>query len=422
MLEILNFIGMDLPVDWYFFQKVFPEKSNRFTGKLPQSRPIDLSGVIHDGTYPVLPAVEVFSSVCAKLRQVGGHVKPCVVSRLYDPGIDENAPFAAQAKLCVVRDVQGQLSVSKKYFCWRMCYHPQWWQQRLKEIVVSLVKNENVDGIYFDTFYGGYYQCFDTEHGHSHGGGNDMYLGAHKIAEVVRGAMKLANPQAVATGENPAEVAIDMLDGFLMRWTVWPEMAPLLAAVYGDYICHHPVSLSSSDGFYVQAAVMFIEGGQMGRLLGFGDMDKMRFLRKLCHYWKPQAGGRFLAYGKLLRPIQFSKPDPMPTFSYNETSRYVSHYKKGLITVPALMNGVFKTDDGDLGIFIVNVSDKPVRFSFELTADRYPISKSANYQLTRIGPAGKKGKTSLHKGIIAYKGKIAGYDVRFLDVKEQHSP
>jgi len=287
--------------------------------------------------------------------------------------------------------------------------------------------------MYFDTFYGGYYQCFDTRHGHSHGGGNDMYLAACKLSEVVWGAMKKANPESVATGEKCCETAIDLLDGQLLYWPVWPRMIPLLSTVYGDYTrwCGNFVA-PESDGFYIQATALFAEGGQMGRLrfqanyddwmkdfdAGSPYTEKMKFLRKLCHYWKGDVGVRFLAYAQRMRPLQFTSPDPMPTFSYNETSRYVRGYLKGLITIPALMNGVFKTHDGDLGVFIVNVTDKPVTCSFQLTPDRYPISKSASYTVTPIDNTGKRGKSSVQKGEISYTGTVAGSDVLFLEIKE----
>ncbi len=348
MLAVLKLIEMDLPIDWYMWQQFFPDKSfssrEGCEDKVPDSAPFHDDNV-HDGIYPLMPSIDSFSSACKELFEAGGRVKAFVPAKLYDPGMNENAPFAAQAKPNAVRDLQGKVFIGWHQYLWKMCYNTPWWQNRLKDEVVALFKNENVHGVYFDTFYGGTmddwhasrYQCFSTEHSHSHGGGNYAYLGACKHSQVVRGAMKQVDPQAVMTGENPSETAIDLLDGFLLYWPVRAEMAPLLATVYGDYICRSSVFLiPDSDGFYLQAAAMFTEGGQMGRLrfqfnydnwmkdfdAGSPYTDKMKFLRKLCHYWKPQAAGRFLAYGQLLRPIKFTKPDLMPVFSYSAPSRY----------------------------------------------------------------------------------------------------
>ena len=436
MLKVLNFIGMKMPIDWYIWQEFFPEMSMSSTPgcaeKVPEAVPHHDTNV-HNATYPFMPALDAFSAACKQLFEAGGCAKAFVRVKLYDPGLDENGPFVKQARPNVLRNVDGRSIWAWHDSTWAMCYHTSWWQQRLKGEILALMENENVHGIYLDTFYGGYYHCFDTRHGHSHGGGNTFYNSARKVSQVLWQGMKAKDPQAIMTGENPSEVAIDLLDGFLLYWPVWADMAPLLATVYGDYICRSSAFLvPESDGFYVQAAAMFTEGGQMGRLrfqanyadwmkdfdAGSPYTQKMKFLKKLCHYWKAQAGGRFLAYGQLLRPIQFTGSDPMPIFSYNEPSRYIHGYMDGLITAPALMNGVFKTHDGDLGVFIVNITDKPVKCSLELIPDRYPISESASYSVTPIDEAGKRGKNSVQKGKISYTGTIAAYDVLFLEAKE----
>ena len=436
MLEVVNFIGMKMPIDWYTWQVFFPEKTS---GQRPDSQDHVFyvrayhGTNVHDGIYPALPALDNFAQACEMLYKAGGYVKAFVPARIYDPGLNDNVPFIEQARPARVLEAGHVYNWAHHNAYWFICKHSPWWQNRLKDEIVALIKNENCHGTYFDTFYGGTQQCFDTRHGHSHGGGNDPYLGAYKQSEVVMAGMKQADPESVATGEKPSETAIDLLDGFLLHWPIWPDMAPMLATVYGDYIVRHGNFLApDSDGFYVQAAAMFTEGGTMGRLRFQMNYDywmkdietggkyshKMKFMKKLCHYWKPNVALQFLAYGQLLRPIEFSKPVPMPMFSYNETSRYVRAYKDGLITAPALMNGVFKTDNGDLGVIIVNVTDKPVDFSFELAADRYPISESASYAVTAIDNTGKRGKTASSKGKITHSGKIAGYDALFLEITE----
>jgi hypothetical protein len=125
------------------------------------------------------------------------------------------------------------------------------------------------------------------------------------------------------TGENSAETAIDLLGGILYRWNAWPDMIPLFATVYGNFIPRYGMELDpNSDGFYCQCALLFIEGAIMGRLSLHGDdllkdfengsiyTEKMDFLRKLAKYWSPKIGGNYLAYGKLLRPLNIIKMNP----------------------------------------------------------------------------------------------------------------
>ena len=438
-LAFLRFLGAELPVVWYGWKQHFPAMSDYnkqgSPWKVPDAKPFPCSN-IHDGNYPPLPALPGFGPACTRIAQGGGHVKAYVCAKIYDPGLNENAPLAPQAKPNAMRDVQGRIKVGESgIVAWRVCPHTKWWQERMRETVVALIRNEHVGGIYFDTFHGGHSQCFDTRHGHSHGGGNDPYLSAQKLAEVVRGAMKEAEPASVISGEGPAETAIDLLDGFLYKDTLRPHTAPIFAAVYGDYICRYGFTMEpESDGFYMQCATLFTEGAQMGRLFlrgrhfnratddylkdfarGSEYTEKMNFLRKLARRWKTEAGGRHLAYGQLLRPIRFIQPDPMPVASYID-ARY-THYKDGRMAVAALQAGVFRLTDGSIGIFVVNVTEEPVSFRFELTPDRYPISRTKTYRITPVAESGKRGKPASSRGKITCSGQVAGHDVAFLEVR-----
>jgi len=172
-VDFLKFIGSDLPVNWYTWKKYLPEftayNSTDSQYRVPDRRRYPVSN-IHDGNYPALPALSGFSSAIKKISIAGGHVLPYVCARIYDPGINENAPFVKDAKPYIMKDVNGNIKHADAV-AWTMCYHAQWWQNRLKYTVVDLIKKEQAGGIYFDTMYGGYVQCFDTNHGHTHGGG-----------------------------------------------------------------------------------------------------------------------------------------------------------------------------------------------------------------------------------------------------------
>jgi len=424
MLDFLKFIGTELPVCWYTWKQHLPEMTdyNKPTSpwRVPDERAYPC-GNIHDGNYPNLPALRTFSSACKAIGEAGGRVSPYVCSRIYDPGLNENAPLAAQARARVSQDVHGerQSGEGRADVAWRICYHTDWWQRRMRQTVIELINREHAGGIYFDTFYGGRVQCFDTTHGHSHGGGNDPYLGARKLSEVVRGAMKQTDADSVMSGENPAETAIDLLDGFLYARTIRPDHIPLFATVYGDYICRFGREVDpGSDGFYIQCATLFTEGAQMGRLslsnedylkdvdVGSKYTEKMKFLRKLARLWSPETSGRYLAHGQLLRPIRFTRPDPMPIVSYHETGR-----NKWRISVPALQNGVFRAADGSLGVFVVNVANRPISFRFQLTPDRYPILRGRKYSVAD-GPQIQK-----ENGEITCAKEIATRDVLFLEAR-----
>lgn len=430
-IKFLKFIGSELPINWYTWKKHMPEytsyNSVNSQYRVPDRRHYPVSN-IHDGNYPDFPALSGFDSTCDAISKAGGHVLPYVCARLYDQGINENAPFAKGAKQYTMKNVNGNIAYGNKGLVWTMCYHTKWWQERLKNTVVSLIKKEHAGGIYFDTMYGGYVQCFDTKHGHAYGGGNDPYIGAKKISSVLRNVMKSVDPDAVMTGESPAETAIDFLDGFQYRWSTWPDMIPLFATVYGDVIPRYGLNINPrSDGFFIQCAVLFVEGAIMGRLPLHGDdwlknyangsayTKKMEYLRKLAKYRRKTVGGNYLVYGRLLRPLKFISMDPDLSVSYNEPKQ---RYKKVEIKTLPLQSGVFEAHDGSIGIFVVNVTDTPISFQFDLPADKYPLPYAKFIEVVRIDENGEKHYEGKHKtGVISIKRQIDGLDVVFLSIR-----
>ena len=430
MLAFLAFTGTDLPVVWYTWKQHFPDRTHYnkegSPWKVPDKRPRPC-GNIHDGNYPALPALKTFAPACKAIGEAGGHVSPYVCSRIYDQGLNENAPLAAEAKPNTIRKLDGNIRyVEQGDVAWGMCYHTKWWQRRMKETVTELIRRENARGIYFDTFYGGRIQCFDVRHGHSHGGGNHGYVGARQLSEVVRGAMKEADPESVMSGENPAETAIDLLDGFLYSDTIRPDGLPLFATVYGDYISRVGRYISvQRDGFTMQCATLFLEGAQLGRMYvsqaeflkkehtGTEEGKRMLFLRKLTRYYRADTGAKYLAYGQLLRPITFAKPDPMPTSSCKETYRFT-----WILTRPSLMSGTFRAPNGDIGVFIINISRKPLRFSFELTPESYPIRKTETYRVLSVNADGDRRQVGeSQKGSIRYSGEAHAHDLVCIEIR-----
>ena len=113
-----------MPINWYTWQQFLPEKSMTSTPgcpeNVPASKPYHDTNV-HNATYPVMPALDAFGPACRQLYQAGGYVNAFVPAKLYDPGLYENGPFAAQAKPNTVRDLQGKLVIGWQQAVWRMC-------------------------------------------------------------------------------------------------------------------------------------------------------------------------------------------------------------------------------------------------------------------------------------------------------------
>jgi hypothetical protein len=108
----------------------------------------------------------------------------------------------------------------------------------------------------------------------------------------------------------------------------------------------------------------------------------MKFIQRLVGYYRQDVARKFLSYGRLMRPIEFDKPNPMPTVHYFD--RKFRSYRDGRVELPALQSGVFRSEDGEVGIFIVNVSQEDIRFRFSLDLARYGLTGAEAWDIERI--------------------------------------
>ncbi len=432
ILDFIGFVGTETPILWYTWKKYEPSLT-AYNDKTGSSSEDDDEGPypksnIHDGNYPTLPALSSFSPANREISKVGGHVLPYVCAQIYDQGIRENAPYAREAKPNTRKEVSGEIDTLVSGTFWGMCFNTPWWQKRMADTAVGLIRNEKASGIYFDTFWGGYTQCFDTTHGHSYGGGNHSYLGAKAIASRVRREMKGVDTNAVMTGENPSETAIGLLDGFMYKDTI-PEGStaiPLFASVYGDYIVRYGMDVSlSSDDFYLKSALQYLEGCMIGRLpvkenerftgvkSSSQRSEKLAFLKMLSDYRRGAVGGKYLSYGHLMPPLPRSQAQTL-NISYSEPKH---HKKSGVIALDALQTAVFRATDGTLGIFVINISEQPATFDFQLPLEKYALSPSVSYEMIQIDSKGMQNRLgTFSRGSIGQRMTIPGHEMRLLSI------
>lgn len=397
-LKFLKWAGVRLPCNWYGW-KLYRTELTAYdvphsywrSGYRNRQGPC---GNSHDGNYPKLPALPSFAAACKQLRKAGGMVNPYVCLQIYDQGPVENAPYVNDARPHVIRDTLGNMQTYGREPSWAMCAWSPWWRERLKETCVTLLKKERVGGFYLDTMHGTGEPCHWTPHGHSACGGSAGLLGMHGLCQHVRDAVKAVDPEVITTGEDSAENVMDVIDGKLYQFTLTPkDRAPLFAAVYNDYIPRYGMTLAADKGerFFMEAASLFVEGAQMGRLslepmtggLSFENpehKEMVDFLGRLVAYYRQDVARKFLCYGQLMRPLSFQRPDPMPTLSHESDGRAV--------TLPALLSGVFRARDGELAAFIVNIGKAEIPFASAMGLSRYGLQPTVPVDVEGITLAG----------------------------------
>jgi hypothetical protein len=402
-IEYLRWAGVRLPCDWYGWKHYRTELTAydaphsywraNYRGQGPCEN-------VHDGNYPKLPALPGFAAACRELRQSGGMVCPYVCLQIYDQGPVENAPYAAEARSCVVRDPLGTMQNYDREPSWAMCASAPWWRDRLRQSCLGLLRDEHVGGFYLDTMHGTTEPCYWTPHGHSSCGGSAGPLGMHGLAGGLRDAVQAADAAAITTGEDPAENMIDVIDGKLYQFTLRPNFrAPLFAAVYQEYIRRYgmTVNVDSEDRFCMEAGSLFVEGAQMGRLalapmesaLSFEKPEHramVGFLGRLVAYYRQPVAKKFLCYGQLMRPLSFREPSPMPTLSFDAEGNKIE--------LPALLSGVFRcNEDGQLAVFVVNLSAHSIAFAADMILSRHGFSGAAA-KVATISPEGEQSAYS----------------------------
>ncbi len=422
--EWLKWAGVKLPLNlyaWHDYDPGLTISNVPFNSRRMHNHPGRWTGFPTtyepSGNYPKSPAMSGLSAECKRLRKEGGMVCPYIALEIFDQGPTENAPYAVEAKPHITRDLYGALRTWAGLRQWQPCAWTQWWRGRLKETCVLMLQRENVGGFYLDVMQGCALPCYWTPHGHSAAGADSMTTGMHGLCEIVYDAVKAQDPEAITTGENASENMIDVIDGVLTNTLAAENTAPIFAAVYQDYIPRYGLELSVGQGdrFYLECASLFVEGSQIGRLqlrprpgnLSFQKpehKEMIDFLGRVVGYYKQEAAKQFLAYGRLMRPLEFSAPSPMPMLSYT------TPYAKTKVQFPALMSGVFRSHDGELGIFVVNAGGEDLEFQADLDPARHGMAADTIVDVYTIAPDGaSKNVLSWANGVVQLKGSLPAH-------------
>ena len=83
-----------------------------------------------------------------------------------------------------------------------------------------------------------------------------------------------------------------------------------------------------------------------------------------------------------------------------------------------MQTGVFKANDGSIGVFMVNISDGKVAVKFGLTPEEYPITDASAYDVMRIYEHGQM--QAVENGTadnLIFEAEIPAHDVLFLCIK-----
>ncbi len=242
-----------------------------------------------------------------------------------------------------------------------MCPDTPLWQDTIRDVVLKLLDDYGVDGVYLDCL-GAYLPvlCFDGGHGHPIGGGNLWAGGYREMLSTLRQEMARRGLEGkYLTGESNTEAYTGLVDGYLVNFQQVNQI-PLFAAV-------HAGRTQIFGAMYGDDAA---QRWRMGQQLVFGEQfawllpEDRTFLRKVArmrHALQP-----YIAYGEMRRPPALRGDLPQLTGDWL--------WGGGKRTVDAVMSGAWQAESGALALVFVNVSDTPARIEVDFDAAASALS------------------------------------------------
>ncbi len=313
-----------------------------------------------DNSYPnYFPTREGFTETTARLKAKGQLVMPYINGRLWDMDIDN---FQKEGIHSSAKNEKGEPYVeiygSKRRLVPNCPYTPIW-QAKVREICSRLMNECGVNGIYLDQIGAASPAlCFDPKHNHPLGGGRHWVDGYRTMLTPIK---EMATAKGVAlTTENTAESYMDTIDGFL-TWVIQEQWdIPALPAVYSGYAVYFSSPMSPKDDFAAFRACQgrgFLWGCQLGWnqnwILDAKHQDHLEYLIRLGTLQK--AGKEFMVLGELMGEI----PNAIPTDSFTTTWNNPFAHD---VTLPVVHSTLWKNQNGDLMLAIVNYSTKRQTF------------------------------------------------------------
>jgi uncharacterized protein DUF6259 len=368
--------------------------------------------------------------VVAKIQQHGSRVLGYYNIRCYDV-IDESDEDLKLARPNMARDLDGNIQYYNKAMSsdiQEMCFNSEWWRDRIVTMSKYLVGDLGFDGVYLDSFGRNARMCYDTSHGHAHGGAKHFLVGEHILGERVRQAIKKLKPQAAIMTEASVEYFIDVADLKLFHYNVIPDAVPLWTAVYHDYQVCYGRTISEADftadsgkPFYMKTGNLFNMGAQIGRFfvetnecfpLEKGQEQALAFVKKVVAYKK--LGHKYLTLGEMMRPPKILTP--LPAVQTSERLRYPA-------ALPAILSSAWRAGDGKTGIFFTNISGSKLEFEWEVLTSDYRYGDAfKTCSLKAIRADGTSAEIrEFGNNQLKLKVTLAPYDILFYElVFEKH--
>ncbi|MFW5866797.1 MAG: DUF6259 domain-containing protein [Armatimonadota bacterium] len=328
-----------------------------------------------DDDYPhYFPTKDGVREGVAELQGAGVRVTPYINGRLWDTDTES---FQEVAHEYATRDRDGEPYI-EVYGSGEelapMCISQQYWQDTLHDLVMRLMTDVNVDGVYMDQIAAARPRlCYDPDHGHPLAGGGWWTDGYWDLLERIQTDIAEVSDEKMLTTESNAEPYARWFDTYLMCNSLGDGLTPLFPAVYGSRILGFGRYMSPAD--HDEPSAIAQKQGQLfvwGTQLWWGRPHVMDhefagpWLRDLIHLrWRVR---EFFNEGRMLAP---------PILDGNDTMVHADWHRQELsATTPAVIASTWGLSDGRVLIPMINVSEEPQTIGVSFDAgDGYTVER-----------------------------------------------
>ena len=348
-----------------------------------------------DNDYPqYFPTKPGFAEGVRELQASGTFVMPYINGRLWDSR-DEGTndfEFTKVARPAVSKNEKGEPyfesygSKEKDGSPVRlgvMCPSTELWQNRIGQIVLQLMNECGVKGVYIDQIAAAAPTlCFDPSHGHPVGGGPWWTDGYWRMLESIRRSMP---KDCMLTTECNGEPYIRCFDGYLTWHWQYDGQVPAFPAVYGGAIQMFGRSYGGGPtrdlALRMRAGQQLVFGEQIGWLAPgvVNEKENAEFLRQVVQLRRQLV--KYFYAGEMARPPKLT--GTIPTVRADWQWGGVAW-----VSTDVVLTGAWHQPSAQRVVLIfVNVSTEPVTAEVDFDARPYGFSKPT-VRLTAITPGG----------------------------------
>lgn len=327
-----------------------------------------------------------------QLQAAGVRVMPYINGRLWDTQLED---FQQTAVAAATKGEDGKPYIEEYGSGAKlapMCPTQKLWQDKVQEIVLRLVTEIGVDGVYIDQVGAASPRlCMDKSHGHPLAGGHWWTQGGYW--PMLTALQSKLPPEKMITTECNAEAYARLFDGYLTWHWQFQDQVPAFPALYAGRVQLFSRAYNGGDqqAHWMRIGQQLVFGEQLGWIspdMVLRNPDTRDFLSRAAR--TRHALLDFLAWGRMARPPTVAGSIPQVSADWAWSGKWV-------VSDSALQRGAWWAGDGRLLLLFANTSGEQVSAEVLFRPADYGWPAKAKLTLTPVSLDGK-GKPEAKAG------------------------